>query len=276
MTNFKKIFENLAHEKLYSISPLEKGFSNTNYFVNDRYVLRIKSKYNNKFYDPKTEFQAMKDIKKLHLDIYCLSHDKEGNKITVFEPLAKAFNPKKYTYKQIEKIAEALRNLHRVNTNVTKCFDYFKRLKYYKLKSHVRLNKILDKEMIKLGHKYFDYTSFCLCHNDLVQGNILFIEQELRIIDYEYASLNDPFFDLASFLSENNITELKAVETFLKTYFYGYFKPYLLEKIKDYFKLLDYLWYYWAMMMARKTNLPVYYEIAEIKKDRLVNGFEFK
>ena len=45
MTNFKKIFENLAHEKLYSISPLEKGFSNTNYFVNDRYVLRIKSKY---------------------------------------------------------------------------------------------------------------------------------------------------------------------------------------------------------------------------------------
>ena len=133
MTNFKKIFENLAHEKLYSISPLEKGFSNTNYFVNDRYVLKIKSKYDNKFYDPKTEFQAMKDIKKLHLDIYCLSHDKKGNKITVFEPLAKAFNPKKYTYKQIEKIAEALRNLHRVNTNVTKCFDYFKRLNYYKL-----------------------------------------------------------------------------------------------------------------------------------------------
>ena len=29
-------------------------------------------------------------------------------------------------------------------------------------------------------------------------------------------------------------------------------------------------------MMARKTNLPVYYEIAEIKKDRLVNGFDFK
>ena len=119
MANFKKIFEKLSNEKLYSITPIDKGLSNENYLVNDRYVLRIKNNIGKNFYNPKTEFQAMKDIKKLHLDIYCTNHDKKGNKITIYEPLAKQFNPKKYTYKQIEKIAEAIRDLHHIETNVT-------------------------------------------------------------------------------------------------------------------------------------------------------------
>ena len=272
MANFKKIFEKLSNEKLYSITPIDKGLSNENYLVNDRYVLRIKNNIGKNFYNPKTEFQAMKDIKKLHLDIYCTNHDKKGNKITIYEPLAKQFNPKKYTYKQIEKIAEAIRGLHHIETNVTQKFDYFKRLKYYKLFSRAHLDKQLEKELIKKAHTYLVYSTTCLCHNDLVPGNILFIENELRIIDYEFASLNDPFFDLASFFSENDITDLKTVELFLKTYFYGYYKPYLLTKLKDYFILLD----YWAMMMYRKIGKDIYLEIAEIKKERLLNGFEFK
>ena len=89
MANFKKIFEKLTNEKLYSITPIDKGLSNENYLVNDRYVLRIKNNIGKNFYNPKTEFQAMKDIKKIHLDIYCTNHDKKGNKITIYEPLAK-------------------------------------------------------------------------------------------------------------------------------------------------------------------------------------------
>ena len=67
MANFKKIFEKLSNEKLYSITPIDKGLSNENYLVNDRYVLRIKNNIGKNFYNPKTEFQAMKDIKKLQM-----------------------------------------------------------------------------------------------------------------------------------------------------------------------------------------------------------------
>ncbi|MGI9342859.1 MAG: phosphotransferase [Gammaproteobacteria bacterium] len=36
----------------------------------------------------------------------------------------------------------------------------------------------------------------CLCHNDLVTANII-DGDELRLIDWEYAAVGDPFFDLA-------------------------------------------------------------------------------
>ena len=80
------------------------------------------------------------------------------------------------------------------------------------------------------------------------------------------ANLNSNFQDFYGNLQITNTKRQKLITS----------RNNLRKKIKDYFKLLDYLWYYWAMMMARKTNLPFYYEIAEIKKDRLVNGFEFK
>ena len=40
--------------------------------------------------------------------------------------------------------------------------------------------------------------SHVLCHNDLVAGNILMTEQGALFIDFEYAGLNHPYFDLCS------------------------------------------------------------------------------
>jgi thiamine kinase-like enzyme len=41
--------------------------------------------------------------------------------------------------------------------------------------------------------------SLCLCHNDLLNGNFLDDGEQLRIVDWEYAGMGDPFFDLANF-----------------------------------------------------------------------------
>ena len=38
----------------------------------------------------------------------------------------------------------------------------------------------------------------CFCHNDLVIENILVHNQQVTFIDWEYAALNDPWFDLAA------------------------------------------------------------------------------
>ena len=40
------------------------------------------------------------------------------------------------------------------------------------------------------------YDGFCLCHNDLHPENVLFNDR-IQFIDWEYASLNLPYFDLA-------------------------------------------------------------------------------
>ena len=50
-----------------------------------------------------------------------------------------------------------------------------------------------------------EYKPNTLCHNDFVQGNILYSDTKDYLIDYEYAAKNDYRFDIASFFSENNI-----------------------------------------------------------------------
>jgi thiamine kinase-like enzyme len=39
----------------------------------------------------------------------------------------------------------------------------------------------------------------CPCHNDLLNANFLDDGTSVRIVDWEYAGMGDPFFDLANF-----------------------------------------------------------------------------
>jgi thiamine kinase-like enzyme len=41
--------------------------------------------------------------------------------------------------------------------------------------------------------------SQCFCHNDLLNANFIDDGERLRIVDWEYAGMGDPFFDLANF-----------------------------------------------------------------------------
>ena len=60
-------------------------------------------------------------------------------------------------------------------------------------------------------------TEYVLCHNDLNPKNILFAK-EVKLIDWEFASLNDRYFDLASFCVEFNLDEKDEIY-FLEAYF---------------------------------------------------------
>jgi thiamine kinase-like enzyme len=47
----------------------------------------------------------------------------------------------------------------------------------------------------------------CLCHNDLLNANFLLERGRLLIVDWEYAGMGDPFFDLANFSTNHDLTE---------------------------------------------------------------------
>ena len=55
-----------------------------------------------------------------------------------------------------------------------------------------------------------------LGHNDLLNANFLF-DDRLRIVDWEYAGMSDPFFDLAN-VSVNNGFPVDAENTLLRHY----------------------------------------------------------
>jgi thiamine kinase-like enzyme len=56
------------------------------------------------------------------------------------------------------------------------------------------------------------------CHNDLLNANFLREDDHVWVLDYEYAGMGDPFFDLAN-LSINNGMSDDAQEMMLRAYF---------------------------------------------------------
>jgi thiamine kinase-like enzyme len=46
-----------------------------------------------------------------------------------------------------------------------------------------------------------------LGHNDLLNGNLLLVDGRIRLIDWEYSGMGDPFFDLANFSSHHDLDE---------------------------------------------------------------------
>jgi thiamine kinase-like enzyme len=56
------------------------------------------------------------------------------------------------------------------------------------------------------------------CHNDLLNANFLVRDGRVLIVDYEYAGMGDPFFDLANLSVNNGISE-DAQAALLELYF---------------------------------------------------------
>jgi thiamine kinase-like enzyme len=56
------------------------------------------------------------------------------------------------------------------------------------------------------------------CHNDLLPGNVLFSDDMVRLLDFEYAGNNDLFFDLGN-LSVNCGLDVEGDERLLDLYF---------------------------------------------------------
>ena len=56
------------------------------------------------------------------------------------------------------------------------------------------------------------------CHDDLLNANFLRTPDRVVIVDYEYAGMGDPFFDLGNFSINNGISE-DAQERLLEAYF---------------------------------------------------------
>lgn len=73
-------------------------------------------------------------------------------------------------------------------------------------------------ELLKAFDTVKDYgTENVLCHNDLNPKNILF-DQNVKLIDWEYASINDRYFDLASICVEFDLNK-NDERFFLEAYF---------------------------------------------------------
>lgn len=263
-----QFLDSLFFNKNLKLTDMQKGLTNKNFLLtmdDEQFVLRVPLQDAQNIVNRHHETLALEAIKDANIDVETIYYDEiSGYKVTRYLEHAKTYqecdDPEK-----IVRVAKLMKKFHSLNKTVDTYFDPIKRLQQYK--SHVcnplyefdGLDDIL-KQIETMEHHY------TLCHNDWVDGNILFVDDQTYLIDYEYAANNDPLFDVMSFLSENNIYD----ETLRQRFYDAYFDHFDEETEKNlclYEALEDALWCYWAMMMYESRKENIYKEIAKDKID---------
>ena len=158
-------------------------------------------------------------------------------------------------------VCEILRKLHNYNKKMSNDFDIYDKIEqyeelakevnaiffddYYEVKDKVLyLKNIMDKLDVKLVP----------CHNDTIAENFIKSgENKMYLIDWEYAGMNDPMWDLAAYSLENKFSEDEE-ELLLNIYFNGkleekYQKRILINKIYQ-----DFLWSTWTIIKEAKGD----------------------
>ncbi len=127
-----------------------------------------------------------------------------------------------------------------------------------------------------------------LCHNDFQQLNVLVdSNNKYYVIDFEYASLNYIYYDIANYFAECALdnTELKYHEhlypskesrcEFYKEYFnHSHPDDYYVEfdfLVLNFAPVVEYTWYVWAMIKYISTGSTDYLTYGKIRYDNFFN-----
>jgi len=122
----------------------------------------------------------------------------------------------KPTNHQLKSIAASLAELHGISESSFR-FDLLEFANGY-LDSVSNFERIKHQEMlIALDYFVNDTTPWCFCHNDLVLENIVIEANRTRFLDWEFAGLNNPWFDIAAILVYADLSADQTTE-FLNAY----------------------------------------------------------
>lgn len=266
----KEIIKDIFNEEPVNYEYIETGLTNDNYIVSlsDRkIVLRVPKVENEGLFDYAHEALVLDMIQDLNLDTKLLYY----NKLSGLKCSEYIENSETFQIKYIRRAAQLIRRLHDANLESGQNFKIRETFNEYK--SRIK-NPIYD---TSFAHHYIDnlnLENIRLCHNDLVQGNLLFSDSKDYLIDYEYAKDNDPYFDIMSFITENDIVDDSLRHEFYLAYFNEEPSKETLDKLLNFEIVHHVLWCEWAMMMYDAHHDAIYKEIADLKYKRLIEVYE--
>ena len=268
--NLKSTFFKLTGVKVRSVDEINGGNSNLNYKVNDSYVLRMPPIYRDPILNYKNEYNVYEAIKDLGIsEKISYFNIQTGIKISRFVHNARPYisYPSKI---EINFVAKTLKKLHSSKIKVSNTFNFEEALKIYKkdLPQYFIIDKTKEEKIINNYLARVEKDPLVLCHNHLSQNDLLFKYNNVVIIDWEHASMNSAYYDLACFISENNLNKDDEI-TFLSKYFGSTYTKTKQNIVQIYLAAYDLLTYYWAQHMFVKKGDSIYITIAADKLRRL-------
>lgn len=202
----------VENEDIVDISILKKGMTNRSflfYCKEKKYIMRIPGEGTDQLINRRQEAEVYEKIAGRNIcdDIFYINPEK-GYKITEFLSGARVCDPS--CEEDVKKCMEKLRSFHEEGLEVEHTFDIFSQIEFYQ--SLWKNNRSVYRDHEKTTEKIFSLRDFIsshrekmvLTHIDAVPDNFLFYtngqgREEVRLIDWEYAGMQDPHVDIAMF-----------------------------------------------------------------------------
>jgi len=223
-----KIFDD---EKLENIKLTDKqGHCNTTYILFTSQCKYIIKKITGHIYVSKNhEFLVQSITHHKSISAKALLFDNKNS--LLIQEYIEGVHKFELSNKDIKNLAFLLNKLHRIKIK-TKIFDIYK---YFHSVNKDKKLKIALKDLKNYKQ------DLVLCHNDLNPKNILF-ENKIKILDWEYACINDRYFDLANICIEFKLSK-RQERNLMNCYFKNKMPNY--KKLHTFKILYKYVCYTW-------------------------------
>ena len=233
--------------------PLKQGMTNDSFIFsinNERYIIRVPGVNTEKIINRHQEYnvyQAIKDEEFVEPVVY-IDRDK-GYKISKFIENSHTVNPKDWN--EISACLKKLRDFHSQSHRVEHYFDVFEHINYYEslmpnasiYEDYEETKKNIESLEPIIENLVRDWT---LCHIDAVCDNFLVTEnQDIYLIDFEYAAMQDPDLDLAMFIVYS-LFNRQEIDRIIDIYFENQVTPLKRYKIYSYIAMVGLLWSNWC------------------------------
>ena len=257
---------NTLPEAITNISVLKKGMTNRSFLFNcsgRKYIMRIPGEGTGQLINRKEEATIYQLISNRHIcDNVIYINPDNGYKITEFIENARVCDP--LDLNDVQKCMSKLRAFHEMKITVDHEFDLFGQIEYYEQlwgnKKSVYKDYLQTKRQVLALKDYINkqVPDKTLTHIDAVPDNFLFStdsdhHESIRLIDWEYAGMQDPHVDIAMFCIYSFYNKSQIDQT-IQFYFKNNCPDPIRIKIYCYIAVCGLLWSNWC---EYKRNLGV-------------------
>ena len=244
-------------DEVTNITVLKKGMTNRSFLFsckNKKYIMRIPGEGTDQLINRRQEAAVYQTIAGRKIcDEIAYINPENGYKITEYLEGARVCDAE--NEEDLQKCMKKLREFHGQKLRVDHSFDLFGQMEYYESLWEGTPSAYKDYEKTK-DHvlQLKDYIEEnageqVLTHIDAVPDNFLFVQEngkeEIRLIDWEYAGMQDPHVDIAMFCIYS-LYKKEQVDHLIDLYFEGNCDAKTRIKIYCYIAVCGLLWSNWC------------------------------
>lgn len=244
---------NVGVKDVRDITILKKGMTNRSFHFSvkgKQYIMRIPGEGTDKLINRNKEYIVYQTLKGSNISdkVIYICEDK-GYKITEFWDTARVCDPSDMS--DVKSCMQMLKKFHSNKLQVPHKFDMFEQIDFYESLWEGKLSIFRDYSETK--EKVMELKAvieslpreWILSHIDAVPDNFLFVDDEIYLIDWEYAGMQDPHVDIAMF-AIYSLYDREHIDLLIDSYFTEGCSTEIRMKIYCYIAVCGLLWSNWC------------------------------